>query len=81
MGMSAVEAWAACRAGVPLAMIRSTPAETKPLQMVEQVGESFWAFCRSKVTASPSCSVSASWKPWVAASSASCCTSWQMPTV
>ena len=81
MGMSAVAAWAACRAAVPLAMMRSTPAETKPLQMVAQVAESFWAFCTSNVTASPSWSVSASWKPWVAASSASCCTSWQMPMV
>ena len=62
-------------------MIRSTLLETKPLQMVAQVAESPAAFCSSKVTAVPSFSVSASRKPLVAASSAGCCTSWQMPTV
>ena len=39
------------------------------------------AFCSLKETASPSASVRASLKPWVAASSAGCCTSWQIPTV
>ena len=34
----------------------------------------------SKLTASPRASVSASLKPCVAASSAGCCTSWQIPT-
>ena len=77
--MSPVAAKAACSAGVALAMIRFTLSETKPFTMVEQVLESPEAFCTSKVTASPSFSVRASWKPWVAASSATCCTSWQIP--
>ena len=81
MGMLSVAACAACRAGVAFAMIRSTPAETKPLAMVAQVAESFWAFWKSKVTFSPNCAVRASSKPWVAASRAACSTSWQMPTV
>ena len=81
MGMLSVAACAACRAGVAFAMIRSTPAETKPLAMVAQVAESFWAFWKSKVTFSPNCAVRASSKPWVAASKAACSTSWQMPTV
>ena len=82
MGMSAVPAAAACRALLPLAMIRSYPPDTKPLMMVEQVLESPWAFCSSKLTpSSPKASTRASLKPWVAASSASwgCC--WQMPMV
>lgn len=82
IGMSFVAAAAACRAPVALARIRSTPLDTKPLQMVAQVALSPAAFCSSKVTLSaPSASVMASRKPLVAASSASCCTSWQMPTV
>ena len=80
-GMVLVPACAACRAGVALARIRSTLSETKPLMMVLQVLESPWAFFSSKVTASPSCSVRASLNPWVAASKATCCTSWQMPTL
>ena len=81
MGMSAVAATAACSAAVALARIRSTSAATKELTIVEQVLESPAAFCTSKVTASPSSSVSASIKPWVAASSASWVTSWHTPTV
>ena len=53
--------------------------ETKPLIIVEQVLESPCAFCSSKLTASPNLSVRASLKPSVAASSATCCTSWQIP--
>ncbi len=82
MGISLVAAAAACRAGVALARIRSTPLETKVLTMVAQVLESPWAFCSSNTTASsPSSSTMASLKPCVAASSASCCTSWQIPMV
>ena len=55
--------------------------ETNSLAMVEQVLLSPEAFCTSKVTASPSLSVRASTKPWVAASRAGCCTSWHTPTV
>ncbi len=44
-----------------------------------QLAESPCAFCKSKVTFSPKEAVRASLKPWVAASRASCCTSWQMP--
>ena len=62
-------------------MIRSYSLATKPVTMVEQVVDSPWAFCRSNFTLSPSFSVRASIKPSVAASSAACCTSWQMPTV
>ena len=80
-GMLSVADCAACRAGVALAMIRSTPEETKPLAMVAQVAESPCAFWKSKVTLSPKAAVRASSKPWVAASRAACCTSWQMPTV
>ena len=69
-------------AAVPLAIIKSAPEATKALVIVAQVAVSFWAFCRSQVMfSSPSASLRASWKPWVAASSASCCTSWQMPIV
>ena len=64
-----------------MAMIRSTPEETKPLVMVAQVAESPCAFWKSKVTLSPKAAVRASSKPWVAASRAACCTNWQMPTV
>ena len=52
-GMLSVADCAACRAGVALAMIRSTPEETKPLVMVAQVAESPCAFWKSKVTFSP----------------------------
>ena len=44
IGISPVEATPACTAGVALAMIRSTPAETKPFMMVLQVLESPEAF-------------------------------------
>ena len=44
MGISSVAAMAACRAVVPFAMIRSTPAETKPPTIVEQFAESPEAF-------------------------------------
>ena len=81
MGMVLVAACAACRAGVALAMMSATPEETKPLVMVAQVAESPCAFWKSKVTFSPKEAVRASSKPWVAASRAACCTSWQMPTV
>ena len=80
-GISLVPACAACRAGVAFARIRSTLLETKLLIIVEQVLESPCAFCSSKVTASPSASVNASLNPWVAASNATCCTSWQIPTL
>ena len=82
MGMVPVAAEAAWRAAVPLARIRSTPSETKEPQMVVQVAESPAAFCSFQMTFSaPSASSTASLKPWVAASSASCWTSWQMPMV
>ena len=81
MGISAVAETAAVRAGVAFAMMRSTPLATKPLTIVPQLTESPEAFCTSMVTASPSAYFSASTKPCVAASSASCCTSWQTPTV
>ena len=80
-GMLLVADCAACRAGVALAMIRSTPEETKPLVMVAQVAESPCAFWKSKVTFSPKEAVRASSKPCVAASRAACCTNWQMPIV
>ena len=80
-GMLSVADCAACRAGVALAMIRSTPEETKPLVMVAQVAESPCAFWKSKVTFSPKEAVRASSKPCVAASRAACCTNWQMPIV
>lgn len=80
--MSAVAWAAACSGAVALARIRSTPVETKPLTMVVQLAESPEAFYSSNLTLpSPSFSVKASLKPWVAASSASCWTNWQMPTV
>ena len=81
MGMLSVADTAACRAGVALAMIRSTLLAAKPLQMVAQVGMSPEAFCSSNSTWPGRASLMASLKPWVAASSASCCTSWQMPMV
>ena len=81
MGMSLVAAAAAVSAGVAFAMMRSTPSETKPLTMVEQLALSPEAFLFWNSTWPGSASFSASMKPWVAASSASCCTSWQMPTV
>lgn len=82
MGISEVAWVAVCRGAVALARIKSTSEETKPLMMVEQLAVSPEAFCSSNSTPFyPSFSVSASLKPWVAASSASCCTSWQMPTL
>ena len=81
MGIVSVADMAACRAVVPLAMIRSTPWETKLLTMVVQLLVSPEAFWGSKVTLSPSSSVRASWKPWVAWSSATCCCCWTMPMV
>ena len=54
---------------------------TNWLMMVEHMGMSLEAFCSSKVTWSGRASLMASMKPLVAASSASCWTSWQMPTV
>ena len=80
-GMVLVAAAALCSGAVALARIKSTLEATKPLQMVAAVGASPLAFCSSNFTASPSFSVRASLKPCVAASSAGCCTSWQMPTV
>ena len=44
MGISLVAEAAAVSAGVALAMIRSTPSDTKPLTMVEQLTESPEAF-------------------------------------
>lgn len=82
--MSVVPAWAAWREAVALARIRSTPEDTKPLMMEAQLADSPEAFFTSKVTVPPSASISSvslSWKPWVAASSAACCTSWQTPTL
>ena len=82
MGMSAVAVAAACSAGVAFAMMRSTSSETKVFIMVEQVLESPAAFCSSNTTfSSPSSAITASLKPWVAASSASWVISWQMPMV
>ena len=82
MGMEPVAATAACRAGVALARIRSTPSVTNWPQMDEQAAGSLEAFCSRKATfSSPRPSFTASIKPWVAASSASCWTSWQMPMV
>ena len=80
IGISLVADAAAVRAGVALAIIRSTFSDTKPFTIVEQFAESPEAFFSSNWTASPSASVRASLKPCVAASSASCWTSWQMPT-
>ena len=80
-GILLVAAWAASRAGVALARIRSTSSETNWLQMTAQVAESPEAFCSTKLTLSPKALVRASLKPWVAASSAGCWTSWQTPTV
>lgn len=53
---------------------------TNVVQIVEHVEASPAAFCSSKDTSSPSLSFNASLKPFVAASRASCCTSWQIPT-
>ena len=51
-------------------------------EIVEQVAESPAAFFSSNLTlSSPSNSVSLSLKPFVASSSAGCCTNWQMPTL
>ena len=60
---------------------RLNASEDFIVQMVEQVGASPAAFCSSNFTLSPSLSFKAVLKPFVAASSASCCTSWQIPTV
>lgn len=60
MGMVLVPVAAAWRAVVPLAMIRSTPWETKLLAMVVQLAVSPEAFWGSMVTLSPSSSVRAS---------------------
>ena len=49
-GISPVAVAAARRAAVALPRIRSTPSETKPLTMVEQVGESPAALPSLKVT-------------------------------
>ena len=72
MGITLVAEAAAWREAVALAMIRSTSSLTNWLQMTEQVAASPEAFCSLKVTASPSFSVRASLKPWVAASRAGC---------
>ena len=81
MGMSPVAVAAAWTAGVALAMIRSTFLETKEFAMVEQLAGSLAAFWRSYFQpSSPSLSFMASIKPWVAASSASWVTNWEMPT-
>ena len=80
IGISLVPAAAACRDAVAFARIRSTLLDTNPLIIVEQVLESPCAFCSSNFTpSSPNSSTRASSKPLVAASSASCCTSWQIP--
>ena len=79
MGIVVVAAAALCKGEVALARIRSTPSDTNPLQMVAAVVCSPCAFCRSNFTLSPSFSFKASWNPWVAASRASCSTSWQIP--
>ena len=81
MGMVVVAAAADCRAVVPLAMMRSTPEETKLPTMVEQLAASPEAFWTSTEAWSPKSSATASWKPWVAASSASCCICWITPMV
>jgi hypothetical protein len=67
--------------GVAFAMMRLTLDDTNWLQMTAQVAGSPLAFCSSNVTLSPSFSVIASLKPWVAASRAGCWTIWQIPTV
>ena len=71
IGISPVAATAACRAGVALHMMRSTLSETKVLAMVAQFTASPEAFFSSKIT-SGIFSESASLKPWVAWSRASC---------
>ena len=81
IGTVLVAAAAACRAGVALAMIRSTLSARNPLTMVVQVWGSLEAFFTTTLTLSPRASFKASVKPWVAASSASCCTSCTTPTV
>ena len=81
-GISLVPAWAAWSAGVAFASIKSTLLETNPFIIVEHVAESPCAFCSSNVTVpSPNSLFSSSLNPFVAASSASCWTSWQIPTV
>ena len=81
MGMVLVAEAAAWRAGVALAMIRSTLSEMNPLTMVLQLLESPEAFFSTTSTLSPRASFRASVKPWVAASRASCCTSCTTPTL
>ena len=78
-GMSAVAEAAAWRGAVALAIIRSTPPDTKPLMMVAQVGVSPAAFWGSSSTWPGSRALMASVKPSVAASSAGWGASWQMP--
>ena len=80
MGIVSVAAAAACKALVALAIIRSTPLETKLVAIVVQVLESFCAFWTVISTWSPSASVKASWNPCVAASSASCSICCSTPT-
>ena len=62
-------------------MMRSTSSETNWLAMTAQLGWSPAPFWTVMFTLSPRSSVSLSQKPWVAASSAGCCTSWQTPTL
>ena len=80
-GISPVAEAAACKAEEALAMMRSTPLETKVLAMVAQVAGSLAAYSRSKVTLSPNASFNASWNPWVAWSSASWGVSCTIPMV
>ena len=81
MGISFVAPAAAISAGVALAMMRSTSSETNWLAMTAQLGWSPAPFWTVMFTRSPSSSLSLSQKPWVARSSAGCCTSWQTPTL
>ena len=72
IGIVFVASVAAVRAGVAFARIRSTLSETNFDTIVVQFVDSPEAFCSSKTTLSPSFSVRASLKPFVAASRASC---------
>ena len=74
-GIEFVAVCAACKAGVALAIIKSTLSDTNVFAIVAQVGISPDAFSIVTFTLSPNFSTRAALKPSVAASSAGCCTS------
>ena len=80
IGIDKVELAHACKAGVALAMMRSTFLFTKELAIVTHVAASAAASCTSKTTLSlPKPSSTAALKPSVAESRAGWATNWQIP--